>query len=88
LYDCPQYETFVFMELQRKFGKILKELRLEKNLSQESLAFESGIDRTYIGDIEKGERNISLQIVSQLSQALQISLSDFLKKIETNGEIE
>ncbi len=76
------------MELQRKFGKVVKELRLEKSLSQESLALESGIDRTYISDIEKGERNISLQIISQLSQALQISLSDFFKKIETNGETE
>jgi transcriptional regulator with XRE-family HTH domain len=76
------------MELQRKFGEVVKELRLEKNLSQESLAFESGIDRTYIGDIEKGNRNISLQIIVQLSQALQISLSDFFKKIETNGEIK
>ena len=76
------------MELQRKFGEVVKELRLEKNLSQESLAFQSGIDRTYIGDIEKGNRNISLQIIIQLSQAFQISLSDFFKKIETNGEIK
>lgn len=80
--------TFVSMELQRKFGEVVKELRLEKNLSQESLALESGIDRTYISDIEKGERNVSLQIISQLLQALQISLSDFFKKIETHGKIE
>ena len=88
LYNCPQHKTFVSMELQRKFGEVVKELRLEKNLSQESLAFQSGIDRTYIGDIEKGNRNISLQIIIQLSQAFQISLSDFFKKIETNGEIK
>jgi transcriptional regulator with XRE-family HTH domain len=70
------------MNLQRKFGLILKELRLEKRLSQESLANQSDIDRTYISDIEKGERNISLKIIEQLSGTLQISLSELFKRIE------
>lgn len=70
------------MNLQRKFGLVIKELRLEKGLSQESLANQSDIDRTYISDIEKGERNISLKIIAQLSKTLQISLSGLFKKIE------
>ncbi|MDO6745563.1 helix-turn-helix transcriptional regulator [Tenacibaculum soleae] len=70
------------MNLQRKFGLVLKELRLEKGLSQESLANQSDIDRTYISDIEKGERNISLKIIERLSETLQISLSKLFKKIE------
>jgi transcriptional regulator with XRE-family HTH domain len=70
------------MNLQRKFGLVLKELRLEKRLSQESLANQSDIDRTYISDIEKGERNISLKIIEQLSGTLQISLSELFKRIE------
>jgi transcriptional regulator with XRE-family HTH domain len=70
------------MNLQRKFGLVIKELRLEKELSQESLANESDIDRTYISDIEKGERNISLKIIERLSETLQISLSELFKKIE------
>ena len=74
------------MNLQRKFGLVLKELRLEKGLSQESLANQSDIDRTYISDIEKGERNISLKIIEQLSSTLQISLSELFKKIEEYGE--
>ena len=74
------------MNLQRKFGLVLKELRLEKGLSQESLANQSYIDRTYISDIEKGERNISLKIIEQLSGALQISLSELFNKIEKYGE--
>lgn len=74
------------MNLQRKFGLVLKELRLEKGLSQESLANQSDIDRTYISDIEKGERNISLKIIEQLSGTLQISLSELFKKIEKYGE--
>ena len=68
------------MNLQRKFGLVLKELRLEKGLSQESLANQSDIDRTYISDIEKGERNISLKIIERLAETLQISLSELFKK--------
>lgn len=74
------------MNLQRKFGIVLKELRLEKGLSQESLANQSDIDRTYISDIEKGERNISLKIIERLAETLQISLSELFKKIEKYGE--
>jgi len=74
------------MNLQRKFGLVIKELRLEKELSQESLANQSDIDRTYISDIEKGERNISLKIIERLSETLQISLSELFKKIEEYGK--
>ncbi len=74
------------MNLQRKFGLVLKELRLEKGLSQESLANQSDIDRTYISDIEKGERNISLKIIERLSETLQISLSELFEKIEEYGK--
>lgn len=74
------------MNLQRKFGLVLKELRLEKGLSQESLANQSDIDRTYISDIEKGERNISLKIIERLAKTLQISLSELFKKIEKYGD--
>ncbi len=74
------------MNLQRKFGLVLKELRLEKGLSQESLANQSDIDRTYISDIEKGERNISLKIIERLAETLQISLSELFKKIEKYGD--
>tara|TARA_B110000908_G_C10181706_1_gene416026 strand:+ start:70 stop:300 length:231 start_codon:yes stop_codon:yes gene_type:complete len=76
------------MNLQRKFGLVIKKLRLEKELSQESLANQSDIDRTYISDIEKGERNISLKIIERLSETLQISLSELFNKIEEYGKHE
>ena len=69
-------------EILIKFGERVRELRKEKGLSQESLANQSDIDRTYISDIEKGERNISLKIIERLSETLQISLSELFKKIE------
>jgi len=76
------------MKLQRKFGKVIKDLRIERKISQEKLALDSNIDRTYISDIEKGERNVSLDIICRLANTLQISLSDLFKKIEAYGEIE
>ncbi|RLD60105.1 MAG: XRE family transcriptional regulator [Bacteroidetes bacterium] len=74
------------MNLQQIFGDIIKKFRLERNLSQESLAFDANIDRTYISDIEKGERNISIQVAFKLANALQISFSELIKEIESHGE--
>ena len=74
------------MNLQQIFGETIKKIRLERKLSQETLAFEAGIDRTYISDIEKGKRNISIQVVYKLALALQISFSDLIKEIENHGE--
>ncbi|OQX80232.1 MAG: hypothetical protein B6D64_03535 [Bacteroidetes bacterium 4484_276] len=76
------------MNLQQIFGKIIKKLRLERNLSQESLAFDADIDRTYISNIEKGERNISIEVAYKLANALQISFSELIKEIENHGEYD
>ncbi len=76
------------MNLQQIFGETIKKIRLKKGLSQETLAFEADIDRTYISDIEKGKRNISIQVVYKLALALQISFSDLIKEIENHGEYD
>ena len=76
------------MNLQQIFGEIIKQLRTERNFSQETLAFNADIDRTYISDIEKGERNISIQVAFKLANALQISFSELIKEIENHGEYE
>lgn len=70
------------MEIKRKFGNQIKKLRLENNLSQEALANLSDLDRTYIPSIEKGERNLSLEVIKKLSEALNIKISDLFKNIE------
>ena len=74
------------MNLQQVFGEIIKQLRIKRNLSQETLAFNADIDRTYISDIEQGERNISMQVAFKLANALQISFSELIKEIENHGE--
>jgi ribosome-binding protein aMBF1 (putative translation factor) len=47
-------------QIQKRFGDKVRAARLEKGISQESLAFVSDLDRAYIGGVERGERNISL----------------------------
>lgn len=74
------------MNLQMIFGETIKKIRLNIGLSQETLSFEADIDRTYISDIEKGERNVSIQVAYKLASALQISFSDLIKEIENHGE--
>ncbi len=63
-------------ELERRFGKRLKELRLARGLSQEELAFRVGVHRTYLGGIERGERNPSLRNLAAIAKGLGISLSE------------
>jgi transcriptional regulator with XRE-family HTH domain len=65
------------MNIKIKFGNKIKELRKNAEISQEELAYLSGIDRTYISSIEKGDRNVSIAIVEKLSQALKVSIKDF-----------
>ncbi len=65
-------------EVLSKFSKRLKELCLQRGLSQESLALICDIDRTYIGRIENLKRNPSLEILSKIANGLGIKLSDLL----------
>jgi len=67
------------MEIKKQFGKKVKALRLSKNLSQEKLALEAGLDRTYIPSIERGERNVSIEVIFKLAKALDIPVIDFFK---------
>lgn len=63
------------------FGRKLRTLRLEAKLSQEALADVAGLDRTYIGGVERGERNISLVNLERLSVALGIPVEGLLKGV-------
>ncbi len=59
------------------FGKQLKSLRLERDLTQEELADKVGIHPTYVGKLEAGKCNPSLKMLFKLSRALDIKLGDF-----------
>jgi len=61
------------------FGERVRVLRQTRRLSQEALALAAGLDRTYIGGVERGERNISLLNIQKIAQALGVSPADLLK---------
>jgi len=60
------------------FAKKLKEFRALKGLSQEELADIAGLHRTYVGSVERGERNISIDNMERLASALGIKIKDLL----------
>lgn len=65
-------------DIQKKFGDKLRELRKRKGLSQEGLAFKCGLHRTYISDIERGSRNVSLKNIERIAKALGMKPQDLL----------
>ena len=58
------------------FGKKVQELRKERNLSQEQLADLAGVHRTYIGMIERAEKNITLCNIERIAKALKLDIKD------------
>ena len=60
------------------FGQNLRKLRLARNISQEELAFRSGLHRTYVSSVERGERNISLENIEKLAKALEVGMKDLI----------
>lgn len=71
-----------YVDIKKILGKRIKELRQNKNLSQEAFAYIAELDRTYISSIEKGERNISIEVIQKVSIALGIQISELLKDID------
>lgn len=65
-----------------KLGQKIREHRLAIGLSQEELASVAGLHRTYIGSVERGERNVSLQNIVAIARALSISPSTLLEGIK------
>jgi DNA-binding XRE family transcriptional regulator len=65
-------------QIQERFGQRVRELRKLKDLSQEALALACDLDRTYIGGVERGERNISLLNIHKIAQALGVPAKDLL----------
>ena len=65
------------------FGARLRDLRRRKGFSQEGFADHAKVHRTYLGGLERGERNPTLTILVKLARALDVTLSDLVQGIET-----
>lgn len=65
-----------------KFGQKVRQERLKRKLSQEEFADIVGVHRTYIGMIERAEKNITLENIQKISKALGVKISDLFNNIE------
>ena len=70
-------------ELQRRLGANLRALRQRKGLSQEAFADFVGLHRTYMGGVERGERNLTLRSVERLATVLEVDPLELLRKPRT-----
>jgi DNA-binding XRE family transcriptional regulator len=72
---------YLSMDVSSRFGVRLRQLRRERNLTQLRMAVEFGIDRTFISDVERGRKSISLPMLEILALGLKMSLSELLRDI-------
>lgn len=73
---------FIKMEIKQAFGVILKYYRKKANYSQEKLAFDCNLDRTYISLLERGKRRPTLDTIFTISRALKVSPSVLVSEVE------
>lgn len=75
-------------ELLHDFGKQLRALRTSRKMSQEELAFKAGISAAHLGQIERAEKNPTLETVGKLSDALEITLSELFAFEQSTAQTE
>lgn len=70
------------LQLQQAFGRVIKCIRLEKGISQERLAELVELHRTYISDIERGGRNVSLVNIYRIAEGLEVRVFEIFQELE------
>ena len=66
-----------------RFGIRVRDLRKAKGYSQELFAEKCGLDRTYVGGVERGERNLALENIALIAKALDLTISELTQGIDT-----
>ena len=64
-------------------GRVIKQLRRQRGLTQDELAAKASLHRTYVSDVERGARNLSILSLHRISAALETPLSEIFKQVET-----
>jgi transcriptional regulator with XRE-family HTH domain len=72
-------------DILKAFGQRVRALRKRAGYSQEAFADRCGLDRTYMGGIERGERNVALRNIHRIAQALEISLAELMEGCDDFG---
>jgi len=71
-------------DVRTQFGRIIKEIRTSKNLTQEEVAFRAGMSVPYLSDLERGRWNPSLAMMVDLGRALELHPSELLKDLSVD----
>ena len=79
LTESQHNNTFNHMDPKQRIGLRIKELRVNKKLSQEQLALKSEIDRTYMTSVENGRRNVSIVLIDRIIKGLETTYEEFFK---------
>lgn len=81
--DAPRTESdyFLPMDVSSRFGLRLRHLRRDRNLTQLRMSIDFGIDRSFISDVERGRKSISLPMLEIIALGLKITLSELLRDI-------
>ncbi|MDR1989959.1 MAG: helix-turn-helix transcriptional regulator [Acidobacteriaceae bacterium] len=66
-------------DLYRRLGRTVHELRQQRGWTQADLAFHAGLHRAHVGEIERGETNVTLQTLKTLADTLRVSITDLLR---------
>ena len=72
--------------LTRRFGELVRKLRSEQGFSQEGFAYRVGLHRTYVGQIERGEKNVTILTANKLAKALGITLTSMFAELERGSD--
>jgi transcriptional regulator with XRE-family HTH domain len=70
--------------IQRKFGVQVRRMRNARGWSQEALAFEAELDRTYVSGIERGVRNPTLTVIAKIALGFGVSMAELMRDVEKN----
>ncbi|WP_235935379.1 helix-turn-helix domain-containing protein [Candidatus Laterigemmans baculatus] len=69
------------VDILERFGDRVRELRKQRGWSQEEFALQCGLDRTYVGGIERGERNVALRNIERIARTLDVTIACLMKGI-------
>ena len=72
--------------MARKFGELVRRLRLERGLSQEEFAFRVGLHQTYVSRVERGERNVTIGTADRIAGALGNTVAEMFAELERDLE--
>lgn len=74
------------VDIRVRFGLAVRKRRNELGISQEDFAEQADLHRTYVSDLERGKRNVSLENIEKLAKALKLSISDLMKGVEIDDK--